>query len=254
MAHWRGWFFVLVLSSAAWAQAPAGYELAWSDEFDGAALDTSKWEYYNLGKRRDAINVKEAVTLDGKGNLIITTTKVMVDGKPQYRTGMISTRNKFQRKYGYWECRMKLQKQPGHWSAFWLMTPTMGRPVGNVAEAGTEIDIMEYHSKWVDGILHTIHWDGYGKDHKSTSKKFTVNGLHDGFHTFGLEWTPEKYVFYVDGKANLELKEAISQRDEYAIVSMEVGKWAGDIAEAQLPDSFTVDYVRWYEKKGEASK
>ena len=32
------------------------------------------------------------------------------------------------------------------------------------------------------------------------------------------------------------------------ILSLEVGKWAGDIEDATLPDSFTVDYVRVYQK------
>lgn len=30
---------------AAHAAAPTGYELSWSDEFDGTSLDTSKWGY-----------------------------------------------------------------------------------------------------------------------------------------------------------------------------------------------------------------
>lgn len=32
------------------------------------------------------------------------------------------------------------------------------------------------------------------------------------------------------------------------ILSLEVGTWAGDIAKAELPDSFYVDYVRVYQK------
>ena len=32
---------------------------------------------------------------------------------------------------------------------------------------GAEIDIFEAFG-WSDIIHHTVHWDGYGKDHKST--------------------------------------------------------------------------------------
>jgi hypothetical protein len=39
-----------------------GYQLVWSDEFEGDTLDLSKWDCRNLGKRRDAINVKDAVS------------------------------------------------------------------------------------------------------------------------------------------------------------------------------------------------
>ena len=38
------------------------------------------------------------------------------------------------------------------------------------------------------------------------------------------------------------------KRSEYIILSLEVGKWAGDIAKATLPDNLYVDYVRVYQK------
>jgi hypothetical protein len=33
----------------------------------------------------------------------------------------------------------------------------------------------------------------------------------------------------------------------YLLLSDEVGKWAGDITTARLPDEFLVDYVRVYD-------
>jgi len=42
------------------------YELYWSDEFEGKALDFKKWDYRGLGPRRDAINVKDTLSLDRK--------------------------------------------------------------------------------------------------------------------------------------------------------------------------------------------
>ena len=162
---------------------------------------------------------------------------------------MIATADKFERKFGYWEVSVKFQTQEGHWSAFWLQTPTIGRPVGDVAAAGTEIDIFEYHSKWKDGIHHALHWDGYGKDHKSATKKPTGKDLQTGFHTIGLLWTEDKYIFYVDDQPTWETTQGVSKRPEFIILSLEVGKWAGDIAKANLPDAMVVDYVRWYEKR-----
>jgi len=52
-----------------------GYKLIWSDEFDGDTLDKTKWAYRSLGPRRDAINVKETVSLDGQGHLVLTTQR-----------------------------------------------------------------------------------------------------------------------------------------------------------------------------------
>ena len=57
--------------------------------------------------------------------------------------------------------------------------------VGDEGRDGTEIDIME--KPWLDDrVQHTLHWDGYGKDHKSEGKVVKVPGVMEGFHTFAL--------------------------------------------------------------------
>jgi lysophospholipase L1-like esterase/beta-glucanase (GH16 family) len=229
----------------------SAYRLVWSDEFDGDKLDETKWSHRDLGPRRDAINTEDAVTLDGQGHLLITTSRAEKDdGSVEYHTGMIRTQDKFEATYGYFEARMKVQSQIGHWSAFWLQSPDMGKYTGEPAKAGAEIDIIEYLCNGANRnkAQHTIHWDGYGEDHKSRHAEYTAPDMHSGFHTFGLEWTPTEYIFYVDGKETWRTSEAISRRDEYIILSAEVGKWAGDIAEADLPDAVVFDYVRVYQK------
>jgi beta-glucanase (GH16 family) len=130
----------------------------------------------------------------------------------------------------------------------------MGNPVGNPAQGGVEVDVMEYHSRWKDECQHALHWDGYGKDHKSQGKKVTAEGLHEGFHTFGVLWTKVKYTLFVDGKQTWETDKVVSAVPEYALLSLEVGKWAGDIGKAELPDSGVVDYVRWYAPAAEADR
>lgn len=266
---------VALLAGAATKQTPPprptflqhdDYALAWYDEFDGPA-DTppnpSKWAPLHLGPRRDALNVEEAARLDGHGHLLITTARHerptpppanSQPAGPEYHTGMISTRGKFEPTFGYFECRYRVQTQPGHWSAFWLQSPAMGQHIGDPAKAGAEIDIIEYLAtpKYQDRSLHTIHWDGYGKDHKSKHINKPLPGLGEGFHTFGLEWTPDEYIFYVDGQETGRTKEAVSHCGEYLILSLEVGKWADDIAAAKLPDSMVVDYVRVWQRPATA--
>jgi len=222
------------------------YKLVWSDEFDGDALDLSRWDYRGLGPRRDAVNVKDTVTLDGKGHLVLTTKR----SGAEYRTAMIGTQGKFETTFGYFEVRVKLQEQIGHWSAFWLQSPSLGDPLGDPAKAGTEIDIFEYLRKDGDRVHHNLHWDGYSKEHhKHSGKTVTVEGLGTGWHTVGLLWTETAYVFYIDGQETWRSTEGLSHRDEYIILSLEVGKWAGAIAAATLPDPLHVDYVRVYQKK-----
>ena len=220
-------------------------DLIWADEFDGHSLDRSKWVYKSLGPRRDAVNVKESVSLDGKGHLVITTRKQ----GDKWHTGMISTGGKYKQKFGYFECRVKLQKQEGHWSAFWLRSPSMGEAAGSPKKYGAEIDIFEYLAKEKDTIRHALHWNGYGDESKSARCTYEKSGLHRGWHTFGLEWTKNEYVFYVDGQETWRTKKGVSHRSQFIILSLEVGDWAGDISQANLPDQVIFDYVRVFKSR-----
>ncbi|MFH1719291.1 MAG: alpha-L-fucosidase [Planctomycetota bacterium] len=219
------------------------WKLAWSDEFEGDKLDESKWEILGDSKRRDGYWVKEDSYLDGKGNLLVRTKK---DGD-RYTSGALRTRGKFEHKFGYWVCRSKFPTQEGHWPAFWMHADTVGK-IGDEGRDGTEIDIME--KPWrEDKITQNLHWDGYGKEHKSAGTgQIVIPGVSEGFHTFALHWTPEQYVFYVDGKETWRTSAGgVSQVPQYAKLTEEIGKWGGDITKAKLPDYFVVDYVRVYD-------
>ena len=114
---------------------------------------------------------------------------------------------------------------------------------------GTEIDIME--KPWrEDKVQHALHWNGYGEGHKSEGKIAEVPGVSQGWHTFGLRWTPEEYVFYVDGSETWRTAAGgICQVPVYVKLTEEIGEWGGKISEAILPDQFRVDYVRVYQEK-----
>lgn len=219
------------------------WRMVWHDEFDGPALDEGKWERIGDSPRRDGFWVKEDAYLDGNGCLVLRTRK---DGD-RYTSGAVRTKGKFEHRYGFWECRCRFPEQQGHWPAFWLM-PAEGiqdAEVGGVI--GTEIDVME--KAWLtEKVNHALHWDGYGAHHKSEAREVERPGLNEGFHTFALEWTPEEYVFYIDGCETWRTNAGgPSQALSYAKLTDEIGPWAGDIAEAALPDYFLVDYVRVYD-------
>ncbi len=219
------------------------WKLAWSDEFNGTQIDESKWEIMGDWKRRDGYWVKEDSYLDGKGNLLLRTKQ---DGE-RFTSGAVRTRGKFEHAFGYWVCRCKFPTQEGHWPAFWLMAAGVNK-VGDEGRDGTEIDIME--KPWrEDKITQNLHWDGYGKAHKSAGTgQIVIPGVSEGFHTFGLHWTPQEYVFYVDGKETWRTSAGgVSRVPEYAKLTEEIGTWGGDIKKATLPDYFVVDYVRVYD-------
>ena len=217
-------------------------KLAWNDEFDGTKVDESKWNYQYDGKPRDmGIVSRKAVALDGKGNLVL---KVLKENNTYYMAH-IATDKSFLPTYGYFECRAKMNRTLGPHVAFWLQSPTV-QQVGDPGENGTEIDIFEYHRKNPDIVWFNLHWDGYGSTHKTTGYKYRYPSVKEGFHTFGLKWTPTKYVFYVDGKMIWSTNQAISNRSEYIVLSTEVQGWGGDPSLGTFPDSVVFDYVRYY--------
>jgi beta-glucanase (GH16 family) len=217
--------------------------LVWNDEFNGLTLDTNKWNVAPDAPRKGGWWSPSAVRLDGAGHLEIKTFK----RRDQFVAGQINTKGKFQKAFGYFVARIKFQRQPGFWSAFWMMCDGVGH-VGDEGRDGTEIDIVE--KPWRDDrVQHTLHWDGYTKEHhRSKGVAAKAPGVMHGFHDCGLLWTPQEYVFYVDGKETWRTKAGgVSQVPEYLLLSSEVGPWGGDIHRADLPDSFFVDYVRVYD-------
>jgi beta-glucanase (GH16 family) len=217
------------------------WKLIWHDEFDGTNLDASKWDIPEY-KRRDGYWSRKAISLDGKGHLVMSVLK---EGD-KFLDGCVRTKGKSQHSFGYYVARIQLQKQPGHWSGFWIMGDGVGK-VGNDGRDGTEIDIME--KPWLDErINYALHWDGYDTDHKSQGKVVRAPGVTDGWHTFGLCWRPDEYVFSVDGKETWRTKAGgVCQVPEYIKLSDEIGNRAGDIKKAKMPDRFLVDYVRVYD-------
>lgn len=223
---------------------PSGsrWKLVWNDEFDGSALNETKWNRLGDSKRRDGFWVKDDAYVSGTGTLVLRTRR---DGE-RYTCGAIDTRGKFERTYGYFVARCKMPRQPGHWPAFWLMCPSVGK-VGDEGRDGTEIDIVEI--PWRDGrVVMNLHWDGYGEHHKHAGTKLTIPELTEGFHDYGLLWTENEYVFYVDGREAWRSQAGgVSKVPEYVLLTEEVGRWGGDITTAELPDYTEVDYVRVYE-------
>lgn len=260
--RFAAWSALTVLAAASYAQS-SFTTLVFEDNFNGTqygTFDSTKWQYRSLGARNDAVNVEDAVYLDGTGGLVIKTYTA-TDGS--HHTGMIQTKNLWT--YGKFEARIKFEGHlGGMWSAFWLQSPTVGNPVGNPAAAGVELDVVEYRkynsSNTNIGSKGTtnLHWDGYGVDHKTAGTgsgvwpSYTGNLADGQYHTFTVIWDSTSYYFYCDGQLVYNATTPISQRSEYIILSTEVknGSWAGSIPASgygtigATTAKMRVDYVR----------
>jgi beta-glucanase (GH16 family) len=221
-----------------------GYGLIWEDQFDGDALDPKKWEVRGIGPRALGFVSPEAVEVRD-GYLKLRALKK--DGR--ILLGAVGTQDRFKTKYGFFECRAELQKSPGIWAAFWIQSSEISKGE-DPSIYGAEIDIMEFFKKLgTDIVSHNVHW-AYGPKQKTTrGMQSYLKGVSEGFHTFALEWTPEKYVFFVDGYKYYEVTTGISNIEEYLILSMEIPSEAKDIEKTVFPDVYTVDYVKVYQRK-----
>ncbi|RIJ50473.1 hypothetical protein D1614_00605 [Maribellus luteus] len=221
-----------------------GYSLVWEDQFDGTVLDTTKWKIRGTGPRRIGYNDPSMVSVsNGNLNLMYDIKKDSIMGSA------VGTQETFMSKYGYYECRAALQKGIGPWAAFWFQSPGISDGE-DPAVYGTEIDIFEYFKGLgKDKLTHCLHW-AYGPNQKSSGAMVSeLEGLSEGFHTFALEWTPEKYSFFIDGLKYHEQTVGLSHTKEYMILSMEIPSFLEGIKNACAPDTFKVDYVKVYQKK-----
>ena len=260
------------------------FELVWSDEFEGDSLDRTKWGFPWWETERKGGYWHEDLVSVKDGNLVITTAYYeeplenyyydnwhdridFDDYKEGWYTGCIETRGNYEFCYGYFECRCILPKSSGMWSAFWMMNSGVSNVDGS-GQDGTEVDVFEsmyYKDKWWgagDAVVTGIHYDGYGEDHKGDSiGKWFANNPYEEYNTYGVEWTPEEYIFYINGVETGRLSTGgVSQNPEYLILSCEVagangiadadrngvGKMSMDTDETA---EFIVDYVRVYEHK-----
>lgn len=112
--------------------------------------------------------------------------------------------SKLYQAFGYFEVKVKVPRQDGMWSAFWLQSKSQGQ-IGNHGIDGTEIDVFESvftNEDHPNKIAHAFLWDGYGNCGRTHGQQIDMEkDMYDGWHTYGLLWTPEQYVFFVDGVA-----------------------------------------------------
>ena len=198
-----------------------GYQLVWSDEFDGDALDTHFWdaEYYEangINRNEDAVSVEDGCAV------ITCEATTLTDGTPGYTGGDVKGQN-MEFNYGYFEARAKLPVGTGTGVSFWAVgTQTDEHPYA------PEIDVIEtfgknnyivsnLHSWWrstrtIKGLLcseqqqlqgHIQHLNnGESTDGFSGGNGFSKEGITtmaDDFHTFSCEWTPSYVKFFMDG-------------------------------------------------------
>jgi beta-glucanase (GH16 family) len=229
---------------------PAGYQLVFSDEFNGGSLDTNRWGF-RLGDK--LLSAQEPGNVSVKnGNLEIALRKELVRGKAYTGAGVIS-RQKFV--YGYYEARFKTPPAEGWHTAFWSMRHRFGDTSAPLPLL--ELDFCEQDGGdphfFSFGIINQSRYD-QKKNHRSwNAGRWVIEDAPDtsaGFHVWACEFTPEKTRFYFDGKLTKEVSSSGFPHDEMNVwFSAIASTLKGDrfVDESKLPNAVLCDYIRVYQ-------
>jgi len=251
--------------------SPDNYEMVWSDEFEGTAIDDSKWSF-DLGDGCDISpdlcgwgnNELEYYT-SREENAFIANGKLMIQarkesplylGQHQYTSARMVTKNKGDWKYGRIDVRAKMPIGQGYWPAIWML-PT-DNVYGGWPKSG-EIDIMEYLGNEPNKVLGTIH---YGHDFwrfNSQTLSLDSGTFADEFHTFTVLWTEDCIQFQMDGinvgepntrSTVLPTTYPFDQKFHLLLNVAVGGNLPGPPSpNTVFPQSMEVEYVRVYQEK-----
>lgn len=235
----------------------------WADEFDGTALDTTKWfpmtgdgcDYGICGWGNNELQFYKAenATVSG-GYLTITAKKQRVRSKA-YTSARLRTANMpngGEWTNGRFEASIKLPNGTGMWPAFWMLPtdPDVGWPTSG------EIDILESTGQGDMFALGTIHvgdpWEFTGNRVLKQPDSWSAD-----FHEYAIEWDPNEIRWYVDDllysvKTPSDLSDPALWKFEnyqyHLLLNLAVGgNIGGTVDDSMLPQVMQVDYVRVYD-------
>jgi len=235
-------------------------QLVMQDEFDTDGAPNSALWVYNIGTGTNGwgnneleyyTDLPQNVKVQD-GMLNITAIKGAYNGSA-YTSARISTKGKFQQKYGRVEARIKMPWGKGLWPAFWMI----GANSDVVAwpQCG-EIDIMEYLGNNPTTVFGTVHGPGYSGSNAITKNYTLSNDRFDtDFHVFGIEWGENYINYYVDDVLYNQITPAnasgewVFNQPFYIILNLAVG---GNLpgspnTDTTFPQTMLVDYVRVYQ-------
>ncbi|MFA5692566.1 MAG: family 16 glycosylhydrolase [Acholeplasmataceae bacterium] len=240
-----------------------GWVSVWNDEFDGDALDETKWNY-ELGAGGWGNQELQYYT---KNNATVSDGLLTIHAKKEenlYTSSRLTTKYKGDFKYGRVQVRAKLPSGRGTWPAIWMM-PTESK-YGTWPRSG-EIDIMEHVGYDMNRIHANIHTRKYNHmDGTSMGHSQVIDNVAETFHIYEMIWEPDSIQILVDGlplgiglfKYNAAFSQDVPYHEAwpfdehfFLILNIAVGDtWGGaqGVNEDIFPQTMEVDYVRVYQK------
>ena len=235
-----------------------GWNMVWSDEFNGTSIDPKNWTFDKGGNGWG--NVEMEYYTDRPDNARIENGMLVIEARQEqyeglsYTSARLNSRGLQEFQFGRIEARMKLPSGQGMWPAFWMLGSNASWPLGG------EIDIMEYVGKTPDTVYQTVHGPGYSGS-KGIGSHFvlTADSLKNDFHVYAIQWAPNEIQWFVDGQEVFKVTPdqiptgtqwVYNDHPFFIILNLAVGGgWPGFPDDTTVfPQQLLVDYVRVYQK------
>ncbi|MDX1419953.1 MAG: glycoside hydrolase family 16 protein [Rubricoccaceae bacterium] len=257
---------------------PDGWALVWSDEFDGTALDTTKWDIQLGDGCAEGIcgwgngefqNYQAENVSVGGGTLTITARQTLEDVDDDgvvdstYTSARIRTLGKGDWTYGRFEVKAKLPTGQGLWPAIWLL---FSEPTYGEWAASGEIDIMEAVGSEPGEVFGTLHYGDTFPGNVFSGEEFQLAAgtFADDFFVFIVEWEEGEIRWYINNVLyqtqtsedwfveGVDNPNAPFDHAFHMILNVAVGGNLPGAPDATtvFPQAMEVDYVRVYEREG----
>ena len=233
--------------------APEGWTLTFEDTFDHDRLDTTRWvpkDIEDIVRNNELQAYVPASVGVAQGSLRLEAVqeKTTYLGKElPYRSGMVTTKDKFSQAFGRWEIRCRVPKGKGFFPAFWLV---------QLEPVWAEIDVLESLGDEPRKAFFTHHWKEQNEFVKHGGEYRSDVPLSDDFHVYTLDWEPDVLIWSVDGVERFRSVKHVPKGKACILINLAVGgNWPGSPdASTQFPAALEVDYVRVYARNPKADE
>lgn len=228
------------------------YNLVWSDEFNGNALNLANWTP-ELGGGGWGNNEVQTYTADSE-NLRVADGSLIIQAKKtgaNWTSARIKTQGKRSFKFGKIEFRAKLPSGVGPWPAAWMM----GENISTVGWPNCgEIDIIEWRGTGGDAntVGHATHSPSrFGGN--PIEARVPVTNPSGTFHTYAVVWETNRVTFSVDGVDTATWTTADTgspfEKEFFILLNLAMGgNYVGNQIDPALTSAtYEVDYVRVYQ-------
>jgi len=263
---------------------PIEKTLIWSDEFNGlagAAPNSANWTPdigdgcnnpagCGWGNNEAQAYAACANKQDGNGSMLITASTSAGDAtctsNKTWTSGKFTSYGKKHFTYGYFEARLKMPTGGGTWPAFW----TLGSNINTVSWPSCgELDIMEFAGNNPTVNTSAAHYRNSSGNHEYKMGALNNSvGLAQGYHNYGMLWTPTEVTMYIDDRQVFNVKKGDTGLTNwpfgpnaqgvapkmYVIFNLAMGgSYGGGIANNFNKATFSIDYFRYYSANGYGS-